>query len=47
MQAFAQSGIVDLPEDQATASLATITLPQNYDNLEVFTDAATGSITLT
>lgn len=46
-QAFAQTGLVDLPEDQATANLAAITLPENYDNLEVFTDAATGSITLT
>eukprot|EP00873_Tetraselmis_striata_P019210 jgi/Tetstr1/439474/TSEL_027906.t1 len=45
--AFAQTGLVDLPEDQATANLAAITLPENYDNLEVFTDAATGSITLT
>ena len=38
--AFTKADAVDLPEGQETAPLGLITLPENYDDLEVFFDPA-------
>ena len=38
--AFTKADAVDLPEGQETAPLGLITLPENYDDLDVFFDPA-------